>query len=66
MNAAPEKDLGKFLGLDDATVSEQVLPIISSHKTPKALHAYLRDLIGSSPEAMSLTERFVPVSYTHL
>ena len=63
MNAAPEKDLGKFLGLDDATVSEQVLPIISSHKTPKALHAYLRDLIGSSPEAMSLTERFVHLHF---
>ncbi|WFC99345.1 hypothetical protein MYAM1_002089 [Malassezia yamatoensis] len=54
-----EKELGSLLGLDEQTVAEQVVPYLATHQTPQALRLYLRDLVGTSPEANTITEKFV-------
>lgn len=49
------KDLPK----DETTVTEQILPYLSTHTTPKALRMYLQDLIGTSSEAKALADQVV-------
>ncbi|WFD28012.1 hypothetical protein MNAN1_003020 [Malassezia nana] len=57
--ASLEHALGALLGLDEATVNEQIVPYLRTHKTPKALRVYMQDLIGTSPEAKAVTDRWV-------
>lgn len=59
MSLSPEQALGDMLGLDFTTVSEQVMPYLSSHKSPKALRAYLHELIGTSSQANAITDGLV-------
>ncbi|CCU98952.1 unnamed protein product [Malassezia sympodialis ATCC 42132] len=61
--ASPEQALGALLGLDEATVSDQIVPYLRTHKTPKALRLYMQDLIGTSPEAKALADRWVAVRF---
>lgn len=48
---------------DHATVAEQIVPYLSTHKTPKALREHLGELIGTTPEATALTETFVAAQF---
>lgn len=57
--ATPAQALGALLGLDEATVHEQIVPYLRTHKTPKALRLYMQDLIGTSPEAKALADQWV-------
>ena len=59
MSLSPEHALGDMLGLDFTTVSEQIMPYLSSHKSPKALRAYLHELIGTSSQAHAITDALV-------
>lgn len=63
--AAPAQTLAKLLGLDEATVTEQIFPYLSSHKSPKALRTYLQELIGTTPEALALTDDLVLAQFPH-
>ena len=59
MSASPEHALGDMLGLDSTTVSEQIMPYLSSYKSPKALRTYLHELIGTSMQANAITDALV-------
>lgn len=59
MSVSPEHALGDMLGLDYITISEQIIPYLSSHKSPKALRTYLHELIGTSTQANTVTDALV-------